>query len=303
MVTRVSTLFQNQTSLRNLQQTNSAMELTTYQITSGQKARTLADLGTDATKVLTLRDVQARTGVYAENITSATNTLKASEQALQDMSDLISQATSLATQGTNENSAATRASLAPQGQALAEAFYTAYKTQYNGKYLFSGMNGDTAPVAGSASSTAFPGSPVSTSWYQGDNQTPQVMTGPGTSMNYGVTGDDSAFANLKAAMESLWYGLQNNSTTDMDQAISALQSAKTEISGLLGTIGGQIDGLKQITERLDQQKTFTQEQLDGVEKVDVASALTTYSQQQATLQASMMIISQSQQLTLLDYIR
>lgn len=303
MVTRIATYFQNQNSLRNLQKANEGIALTSYQITSGNKARRLADTASDSTQILDLRNVLARTATYQSNINTATNRLKAAENALSGMTDMLAEAASVATLGRNENSADTRASLAPKAQAIVETFYTLFTTEFEGNYLFSGMNGTASPVAGTGNSTAFPGLPLPTDWYLGDSTPPSVSTGTGSSLQYGVPGNEEAFAQMKAGLEALWYGLQNNSLTDIDAAITTLESARTGISVLQGRIGGQINTLDQISTRHTTQQQFLKEQLDGLEKADLSEALTTFSQQQATLEASMLIISQVNQLSLLDFLR
>lgn len=303
MVDRVGTSFQNQYTLNGLQDANAKLNDLTYQITTGQKARTLADLAGSADQVLSLRDVQARTTVYQSNITAATNQLQAAESALSGMSDILTQAASLATMGQNENSATTRASMAAKAQSLVESFYAAYKTQYNNNYVFSGMNGQLPPVAGTATAAAFPGEPLPTTWYQGDSGTPVAVTGPQSTTSYGVPGDNDAFVRMKAGLEALWYGLQNNDTTQIDNATTTLTKASSDLTSLQGTLGGQLNTFNQLADRYTQQQTFTQDQLDSVEKVDVSTALTQFSQQQATMQASMLVISKVNQLSLLDYLR
>lgn len=303
MVTRIATYFQNQNSLRNLQQANEGIALTSYQITSGNKARKLADTANDSTQIMDLRNVLGRTATYQGNITTATNRLKAAENALSGMTDMLTEAASVATLGRNENSAATRASLAPKVQAIVETFYSLFNTEFEGNYIFSGMDGDKAPVAGTGTATAFPGLPLPTDWYQGDSTPPTVSTGPSSSLQYGVPGNEEAFAQMKAGLEALWYGLENNSISDIDNAITSLEAARTGLSVMQGRVGGQINTLDQISTRHSTQQQFLQEQLDGLEKADISEALTTFSQQQATLEASMLIISQVNQLSLLDFLR
>lgn len=303
MVTRIATYFQNQTTLRNLQLSNQGLSLTSYQITTGLKAQNLSDLPADSFKLLNLRDVQSKTKTYLDNSSSAANQLNAVETALQQLTDILADASSVATLGRNENSATTRATLVPKAQSLAESFYTVFKSQFNGRYLFSGSDGTRAPVNGTASSTAYPGSPVPTTWYEGDSTLSTIVTGPGTTLQFGVLGNEDAFANMKAGLEALWYGMQNNNVTEMDNAIAALSQAKADLSGLLGDVGGQLKTTSLVQERQTKQQEFLVSQLDEVEKVDVSEAITKFSQQQATMEASMAIISQVNQLSLLDFLR
>jgi flagellar hook-associated protein 3 FlgL len=302
-MSRIATYFQNQTTLRTLQNASQGLALASYQVSTGLKAQRVSDFDADTNRVLTLRDVQDRTNIYVNNLTNATNTVKATEGALQQLTDLLGDATSTATLGRNENSATTRQTLAPKAQSLAESFYTLFKTQYNGVYLFSGSNGQTSPTNQTAASQAFPGAPVPTTYYQGDAQRQAVMTGNGTTLEFGVLGNDPAFANLKAGLEALWNGLQTNNVTEIDNAVSALTQAKTGMATLLGQVGGQLNSLDLIKNRHETQQTFLTEQLDGLEKVDVSEAITRFSQQQATLEASSALITRINSLSLLDFIR
>jgi flagellar hook-associated protein 3 FlgL len=303
MTTRIATYYQNQNTLRNLQLANAGMALSSYQVSTGLRAQRLSDFGGETNRVLTLRDVKDRTDVYMKNLTNATNTTKATESALQQMTDLLADAVSTATLGRNQNSASTRAALAPKAQSLAESFITLYKSQYNGQYLFSGSNGQNAPTNVSATATAFPGSPVPTTFYQGDSQLPGVMTGAGTTLSFGVLGNEPAFANMKAGLEALWYGLQNNNVTEIDNAISSINQAKGGLTTMQGLVGGQLNTLELVKDRHQTQQQLLTSQLDELEKVDVSEALTQFSQQQATIQASSALISRINQLSLLNFLR
>lgn len=302
MVTRVATAFQNENTLRNLQLANQGMALTTYQITTGLKSQKISDDPANMNTIISLRDVSTKTASYLANLSTAKNTLTSAESALNQLTDLLSDAVSLATTARNESSADTRATLAPKAQALAESFYTLFNSQYNGQYLFSGSNAAQQPISTAAAPQPFPGSPVPTTWYEGDDKLASVISGSGTTLQYGVLGDDSTFANLKGGLEALWYGLQNNNLTEIDNATSALTSAKTGLSTLLGDVGGQLNTIDLLSTRQTSQQGILNNQLSDLDQVDVSTALTQFSQQQATLQASMLIITKVNSLSLLDYL-
>lgn len=303
MVSRVATYFQNQTSLRTMQQANAGLALSTYQITTGNKTNKLADMSSDINQILGLREVMRQAETYQTNITNAVNFLKTTESALDGMTDLLSQASATATLGRNENSAETRASLAPKAQSLAEAFYNLFNTEFNGTYVFSGQQATNGPVSGVATATAFPGAPVPTTYYQGDSDAVTTVTGPASTTSYGVLGNDPAFAEMKAGLEALWYGLQNNSTTDIDSAVSTLKSAQSKLSTMVGRVGGDMNTLEQLGKRYDASQLVVKEQLDSKEKIDISEALSTFSQQQATLEASMLVTTRINSISLLDYLR
>ena len=302
MVSRVSTGYQNDMSLRQLQKTQVEIEKTTYQITTGYKGNDLLSYSSDLNSLLNIYDLQNNTQMYLNNITTAQGRLESTESALNSLTDLLSSAANLWTIASNENSSDVQATLAPQAESLTETFYNVFNTKFDGRYIFSGQNGAETPTNDIPTATAFPGSPVPTTYYKGDSDVPSIISGPGLTSAYGISGDETGIAQVKAGLEALWYGLENGSKSDIDDAISVLTDAQNEISSLLGEVGGQMDSLFQLATRHESQATFLQQKADELDKVDVTEAMTEFTQQQAVLEASMAIITKINRVSLLDYL-
>lgn len=300
---RVATSYMNQQSLLRMQKNSADLELTSYQITSGLKARQFSDIAEDVNQLLDFQDLYANNAQYVENLNLVNTRLSAMENALQGMSDLLVEAANLYTLGRNENTADVRATLAPEAEGLTESFYSLFKTEYNGRFVFSGAAGDRSPITSSPTANTAPGFPAPTTYYNGDSQRPQVLTATGLRQEYGVTGDEQAFADMKAGLEALWYGLENNSETDIDAAIDYLNQAQTEISGLLGQVGGQQNSFDLLINTHENTNIFLESRISELQDVDISEATTRFAQQEAALQASMLVITRLSQLTLLDFIR
>ena len=300
---RIATGFLNRQTLLSMQENNAALAKSTYQITSGLKAQKFSEISEDVTQLLNLQDLQLNNDQYVKNLNLVNSRLKSMESSLSNMSDILVQAANLYTLGRNENTAETRATLAPQAEGLAESFNSLFQTKYNGRYIFSGAAGERPPATVSPTANTAPGFPAPTAYYNGDTQLPQVVSATGIVEEYGVTGDHPAFANMKAGLEALWYGLENNSETDIDAAINYLNDAQTEISTLLGEVGGQQASFELLINNHENTNIFLQDRIDELEKADVAEATTKFSQQSAALQASMLVITRLSNLTILDYLR
>ena len=201
MVGRVSTNQLSQSLIKQMQDQNTKISSTTYQISSGFKAQSLSQIADEASQLLTMRELQANNDVYVKNLDTVTGRLKATDKALKSLSDLMVEAKALSTTARNESSAATRATLSAQAEGLAKTFYSIMQTEFDGRYLFSGQNGGVAPISGTPTATAAPADPPPTTYYLGDSSKPSVITGSGTSETYGVTGDDTAFSRIKAGLE------------------------------------------------------------------------------------------------------
>ena len=129
-----------------------------------------------------------------------------------------------------------------------------------------------------------------------------MITASGQVKDYGVTGDNLGFARMKAGLEALWYGLQNNTTVDIDGAIDHLENAQKDLSDMMGEVGGQMAGMNLIKNRHTDQQIFLQESVDELDKVDVAEAMTKFTQEQAAMQASMLVLTRLQSISMLDYV-
>ncbi|MBI1363569.1 MAG: hypothetical protein GC134_06260 [Proteobacteria bacterium] len=299
---RVATAFQTQTSLTQMQQSNASLQTLTAQITSGLKAQRFEEIAGEANQLLNLKDLQGNTDIYIKNLESADAMLKAQESALNSISDLLVEAANLYTLGRNENAADVRATLAPKAQGIAETFWNTFSSQYNGRYIFSGQASNVPPIQTSPTANPFPGDPPPTTYYTGDSVRLATITSPANADSYGVTGDNIGFARIVAGLESLIFGLQNDSEPDLDGAIDLLRQAQKDLGSMQGQVGGDLAGFDLIKERHTNNQIFIQERIDDVEKVDVAEAMTKFSQEQATLQASMITITRLLNVRLLDFL-
>ncbi len=303
MVERVATKFMNTTNLRQLQETNVRINESSEKITTGFKGNRLQDFSENANILLDTYNLQGQTQTYINNIQIAKNRLQATEQNMQSMLDLISEASSLWTTGRSERSAETRSALAPQAQNLVESFYSVFNTKFDNRFIFSGTAGNQQPISSSPVASPLPSSPAPNTFYNGDAALPVTMTAPSQTSAYGVAGNAQAFAEMKAGLEALWYGLENNDTNEIENSINALQEAQQQMTGLLGDVGGQISEMDKLNGRHEATKIFLEEKADQIDKADVTEALTEFQQQTTVLEASMSVMTTISRLTLLDFIR
>ena len=100
----------------------------------------------------------------------------------------------------------------------------------------------------------------------------------------------------------MYYGLQNNSEVDIDGGIELLEEAQRGVSNMIGEIGGQKGNLQLQKDRYEQNQVFLKERIDNIDKVDVSEAITRFSQQQASMEASMLVITQMTRISLLNFL-
>lgn len=303
MVTRVATFYRHTQSLAQIQKASSALDTASYQLTSGLKARRYEEIAGDVNQILTLKTLTQNNNIFVKNIDAVQSRLAATENAVQSLSDLLVEASNVYTQARNELSPEVRATLAPKAQGLVDTFFNILNSQFEGRYLFSGQASEAPPTSVTGTPNPFPGDPPPTAYYIGDPQRQIVVDGPNSTTEYGVTGDHDAFARTKAGLEALWFGLQNNSLTDIDGAIDLLQNAQDDVANVLGEIGGTINGLDLIKDRHTNTNVFVKGRIDELEKADVAEASTRFAQEEVVLEASLSITTRLLQINLLNYLR
>jgi flagellar hook-associated protein 3 len=118
------------------------------QATTGQKFSKVSDDPTAALSVLTATDQQQRLSAHLDNIQTSTTTLNASVSALQQVSDLFSQAKSIAIEaGNSANDTTSFGAMADQVNGLINQLLSLANTQNNGTFLFGGSAAQTKPYA------------------------------------------------------------------------------------------------------------------------------------------------------------
>ena len=151
---RIATATIHNNNLERMQKTNVSMAKTSFQITSGLKAERFEDIAADAGQLLNLQDLRNINNQFIANMDTVEANLRASENSVQGMIDIIVEAANLWTLGRNENTAEVRANLAPKAEGLTESFYALFQTKFDGRYVFSGAAGRVGGFAGGGSGIA-----------------------------------------------------------------------------------------------------------------------------------------------------
>lgn len=299
---RISTGQINRDTILQIQDSASRIAKYSNQITTGKKAESFEEIAGDLTQILNMQDVKLNIGAYTKNIDTANGRLKATEQSLNTIQDIIIQARSLALSAGSSNPANVLASLAPTVRGYLENFDATLNTDFEGRYIFGGQNATTAPVNGVQAPAIMPITGAPTDYYQGDTERLKTITSANVTFEYGITADDPAFAQIRAGLQALWYGLENNDQTEITNATAQLQQAQANLSGLFGEVGGATAGLELIQNRHDGNLDFLEEQITTLEGADVTEAISKFTQEQSAFQASLLVMSKLNSVSLADYI-
>lgn len=298
---RVTNMHTAQISLNRVQQSAENVFKSDFQVATGLKSENYSDLSSDLSQILTIKESQVQLESYAKNLTAMEAHLQAVETSLQGMQEILTEATSLATLALNENNPEDRAALAATAKGLAENLDALMNQKFQGKYIFAGQ-ATNSPVTDGTSPKPFAGIPSSTDYYQGDSERLSTVVSAGQVLDYGITGDNQGFADLKAGIEALWHGLENNDEASLKGALDLINTAQTNFGSMLGNVGGEMKQVDILQEQNENTGDFLAEQLQALQGVDSAKAIADLKANEAVLEANLMLISRMNQVSLMDFL-
>jgi flagellar hook-associated protein 3 FlgL len=298
---RVTNMYQAQQNVARVQTSAQNVFKSDYQVATGLKSENYSDVADDLSQILSTKETQKQLEAYGKNLTTTESYLNSVETSLQSMQKILTEATSLATLGLNENTPEDRASLAATAEGLAKNLDALMNQQFQGKYIFSGQ-ATNQPVTNGTQPTAYSGTPISKDHYQGDTEKRATIVAENTVQEFGITGDNDGFANLKAGIEALWHGLQNNNEESLKGALDLINDAQEDFGSMIGTVGGEMKQIDILQQQNQNTEDFLAEQLQELQGVDSSEAISNLKQNEAILEANLMLISRMNKISLMDYL-
>ena len=143
-------------------------------------------------------------------------------------------------------------------------------------------------------------------FYEGDSTTLSVRIDPNSTVDYGVTADESGFEKLFRSLYMVLNATVTSGNIDTDTLESALGlaiEAIDEIPDIRSKIGSDRLALEQMKGRHQDFIVFTNEAVNKIENVDVVAAVARMSIDQVQLEASYMLTARLSQLSLANFLR
>jgi flagellar hook-associated protein 3 FlgL len=294
--------------LANLQLLQQQMAQTQEQVSSGYRINQPSDDPGDLGDVLQLESNLGQVTQVANNLTNVSGEVNTAESALENATNLLQQAGSLAAQGASTTVTATeRTAMSEQATQILSELVSASQTNFNGEYVFSGDDTGSPP-------------------YQLDPSSPtgvdQLVTAPATRLIQDATGVTFAVSltaqqifdhrdssgqpdssNVFAAVNSLATALANNDQAGISTAISSIQTAQDYLSQQLQFYGGVQDQIATATDVAQKFQLQDQTSLSQVRDTDAASATVALTQEQTSYQAAVQAEAALPRTSLFDYLQ
>jgi len=265
------------------------------QISSGTRFQTPADSGLDYKVSLDLRHSQLNIKSSIDAIGTVEGRLDFSQSLLNDMSNMIKRAETLAVQQSSAQMGALerQASLQEMNH-LASQFLANANQQYQGQALFGGTAVDTP---------AFTDDGAGNVSYTGSNQDRIVSVTATQQVVSNIRGDNAAFASAFTAMQGFKTALQNNDQTAVQASLGALITAGGAMIDLTADAGARLKAVQISKISFEDMKFNLDQRLGAHEGVDIPSVVAELQQSTIALQAAYSQIAQIKDLSLLNFIR
>jgi flagellar hook-associated protein 3 FlgL len=307
MDSRVSmeSVFQN--SIADNERITDQLSTLQTQAATGQQFANVSDDPSAALQVLSATDQDQLLTSHLNNIQSATTALNTSVSALQQVSNIFTNAKSIAIQASNStNSPSSLETMAEQVDALINNLVGVANTQNNNTYVFGGTDTQTPPFAVTQQNAQGGAQTVS---YQGSDQSAAAVVNTNQDVDLYYPGNEvfqNAFQSLIALRDDL-NNVNNLSPTDQINAtsssIAGLDDVNNQVLTTLGQQSASLQSLTSLQTNLQNMQLNTKQTISNVGNADVANVVVQLQSYEQLLQLSLMSFEQITSISLLNYMR
>jgi len=298
---------QAQQFMADLSRVEQRINVATQQVSSGLKIQVASDEPDAISELLQLRSSLQMNNQVTNNLVQATSDANVSENSLNQATQLMDTAISLAAQGaTATSTAATRQQLAGQAQVILQQMVSYANTQSGETYVFGG-DADTAAPYQLDLSSANGVDQLTTAGATRQVQNPAGGSFPVSETAQQIFDDrnpDGTYAsdNVFAALTNLYNALMNNNQTSLTNCTTQLQSASDHLNESLAFYGTVQGRLQAATTFANNYSTQLQTQIGNLQDADVTAASLELSEGTTQLQAAYAVQARIPQTTLFNYI-
>jgi flagellar hook-associated protein 3 FlgL len=258
--------------------------------TTGKQINNLSDDPVGLTQSLNIRSALSNIEQMGRNISYGNSWLTASESALTNVQNIISDTKALCVQMASATIGADqRASAAISVQNMLDEIVSLANTDVSGNYIFAGSKTDTIPFDQAGG-------------YNGDSNAFAIKISKNSTMEIGSAGDE-VFGTVFDTLDDLKTALQSNDVGGIQDAMDKLDTHFNDISGKVSDVGSKMNRME-IRDKIFQDLNFSNtERLSKIEDADIAEAVMNVKAAELTYQAALASSSKVMTLTLVDYLQ
>ena len=300
-VQRITNQMVTQQVLTNINSSQDALDTTEEQLSSGKRINQPSDDPYGASLAVQLNGQLAQLSNYSDNVTDGQAWTSAGLSAMQGITSQLQRAQELVTQAANgtESSSDLNDTAQEIGQ-LISGIKADANAQYDGQYIFSGAATSTAPYSTASGDNTYAGDTGSVTRTIGTGQTVAVNTDLDSVLN-GSSGSPAGLLNQLQAVYSQLTATPPD-TSQLGTGLSNLSSSLSALTAQAAGLGATQDGLQLAATRISDLQSSVTGSLSSDQDVNMATAMTTYSNEQAAFEAALKAGASIVQNSLMDFL-
>jgi flagellar hook-associated protein 3 FlgL len=258
-------------------------------VATGKRISNLSDDPVGLTQSLHVKSALSNLEQLGHNISMGKSWLAASESALSQAQDIISDARALCVQMVNGAiDLSVQAPAATIVQNHIDEIVSLGNTEINGQYVFAGWKTDTVPFGQDGT-------------YHGDNHAFTIKIGNDTTIEIGADGE-AIFQGLFTTLSDLKDALEGNDVEGIRAAMTNLDIDLDRITTKISDIGSKVLRME-TNEQIFQEVTISStERLSEIEEADMAAAIIDLESREVVYKAALASSARIMQLSLVDFL-
>ena len=286
--------------VRNLDTSYSDMYKAQEVVSSSKRINKLSDDPVGLVTVLDLRSSLSNIDQLSRNVSMGKSWLTASESALGQVNDILTDVKSLTVQMSSATTGSSeRANAAGVVDEYLNQIISLSNSQSGGRYIFAGTDTDNAPFELNADETQVD--------YNGNGKAFSVKIGSNSNIAVGkvgseIFGENWDNNNIFKTLSDLKTSLQNNDISGIQDAMGNLDQHMDKINSEISDIGGKAKRMEVKENIIADLKLNYTERKSSLEDADIAEAVIALNAKQLAYNAALTSASKIMGKSLVDYL-
>ena len=299
---RITTQMTTASVLGSINNIQDQLANTQEQLSTGLSINQPSDDPYGASLAIQLKNELSGLGNYNSSITDGQAWASAADTSMQNIMSMLQRAQELTVQASNGSLSSTDLSAtADEIDQLSDAIKQEANTQYNGQYIFSGTATGTAPYS-SSTGDVYQGNTSAVTRQIGPNSSLQVNVDLSSVLGSGSSANDNKLLNtlssISADLRAGTSGVADLSSTQLTN----LQNSLNSLTQVQANVGATENRLTLASTRIQGLQNTDTQSLSNDEDVNMAQAMTTFSNQQTAFQAALKAGANIVQSSLMDFL-
>ncbi len=273
----------------------------TAELASGLRVSSLSDDPVAVAANTQLASSIAHIDAFVQSAGKEQSLLQVTDSTLGEVVRQVTSALSLAVSASNGTlNAANRSAIAQQVSDLRDSVVSLANTSYQGKYLFSGSQGNTQPFSQTTAVTP------ALATYHGDAVITNITTPEGLKVQTNLPGSavfQTPGADLLGSLNQLVADISSGSSTSIATDTAAVTAALQNVSTQRSVLGSSLNRLNSNSNYAQTQKATLQAQQSSLLSADTAQVATDLKSAEVQRQALLSVVAAVQQNNLFNYLK